>query len=53
MTHLLNLLGIVGFFALLTGVYLEFGLAVSLMSGGVMLLTFALLALRANGGRHA
>lgn len=53
MTYILNLIGLAGFAALLSGVYLKFGLSATLMFGGAMLLIFALLALRKLGGCHA
>ncbi|WP_412497282.1 hypothetical protein [Vibrio fluvialis] len=53
MTKILNLIGLVGFSALLSGVYIQYGLAKALMLGGVLLLIFALLALKKVGGRRA
>lgn len=47
--HLIDLLGLTGFSGLMAGLYLQFGLSVTLMAGGSMLLVFALLASR-NGG---
>ncbi len=53
MKYVLNLIGLAGFSALVSGVYLKFGLSDTLVFGGTMLLIFALLALRKLGGRHA
>ncbi|WP_257282121.1 hypothetical protein [Endozoicomonas sp. ISHI1] len=42
----LDLIGVTGFSALMAGLYLQFGLSVALMSGGSLLLIFALAASR-------
>ena len=43
---ILDLIGFSGFCGLVAGLYLQYGLPVALMSGGTLLLLFALLASR-------
>ncbi|ELZ5772582.1 hypothetical protein U0K82_001120 [Vibrio metschnikovii] len=55
MKNILNLIGLAGFFAMMSGFYMNFGLANTLLYGGALLLLFAIFALKATikGKKHA
>lgn len=50
--NLIDLLGLTGFSGLMAGLYLQFGMSVTLIAGGSMLLVFSLLASRNAGGKN-
>lgn len=45
---IIDLMGLTGFSALMAGSYLQFGLDITLMAGGLMLMAFSLLASSKN-----
>lgn len=53
MKTLLNMLGLVGFSSLSIGIYIDYGLGISLIISGAMMLLFVLLALKNVGKNHA